>query len=154
MEHKILVPTSYIGKTTHNDKYVVKEEKFVRLLVKDCFIDVVNDEFVKHYYRKSHSKCIENYYGDNKHLYLNSQSIFKKKSSHIPHSCKKGIIHRKKYALQHNSSIVFVTETYTYVDHANNKHNYTSHYIELNDPSMIDNVIYKHELCSLLSLFN
>lgn len=154
MEHKILVPSSYIGNNKGIDKYLISEEKFVRLFVKDCYIDITNNEFVKHYYRTSHSKCIENYYGDNKHLYLNSQSLFKKKSSHVPPSYKKGYIHKKKYALQHNSSINFVTETYTYVDDTKNKHTYTSYYIEIDDPSIIENVIYKNELCSLLSLFN
>ena len=46
MEHKILVPSSYIGNNKGIDKYLISEEKFVRLFVKDCYIDITNNEFV------------------------------------------------------------------------------------------------------------
>jgi len=148
MPQTILIPSNYISHK-HNEKYFDKSQHFPRLFCSDCHIDIVNDNYVKHFCRSTKSTCIDNFFGSKKHLLMNNTTYYKKKTKHVPHTYKNGSVFIKQYKLHKQSAIAFIVETTTI---ENNKTEQI--YITIPDDYDVTNYQNKEELSSLVSIFN
>lgn len=151
----ILIPKHYINYSSYNNtKFLDKSLDFTRLLCEDCYIDVLDGNYCKHFYRKSSPFVCKDYFGSGKHLYMNNLSIYKKQTQHVPFEHVAQHVTQKHYKINKKSQLTLVTETVKNIDIESQPYSKTVYTICSNTQiNPMDKLVYD-ELCSLVSLFN
>ena len=154
----ILIPDFFTKYKIPDDKFLVEEYNFQRFLCEDCYIDIdrEKDVYCKHFIRTCKRIKVNDYFGKGKPLYMNTKTLYKKRTNHIPFTHKEMKVHRKIYSINQDSDITCIIDTFHPFNKEKNTYDssYRQIYMESMKPIDYTNYPTEENLCSLLSLFN